>query len=111
MPCSPPWSRLPAAASASARLVDEVWGADQPPANPAKALQVVVSRTRAQTAPEVVERAAGGYRLGLDPMTVDVLALRHEVSEATAAEAPWRPDRRPRLRPPCAGRRPTGIRR
>ena len=48
-------------------LVDEVWGADQPPANPAKALQVVVSRTRAQTAPEVVERAAGGYRLGLDP--------------------------------------------
>ncbi len=68
-------------------LVGEVWGADQPPANPAKALQVVVSRTRAQTAPEVVERAAGGYRLGLDPTTVDVLALRLEVAAATAAEA------------------------
>src|SRR4051812_23848666 len=46
-------------------LVDQVWGPDQAPANPAKALQVVVSRTRAQTAPEVVERAPGGYRLGL----------------------------------------------
>ncbi len=68
-------------------LVDEVWGTDQPPANPAKALQVVVSRTRAQTAPEVVERAAGGYRLGLDPTAVDALALRHEVDAATAAEA------------------------
>ena len=57
-------------------LVDEVWGTDRPPANPAKALQVVVSRTRAQTAPEVVERAAGGYRLGLDPTAVDALAQR-----------------------------------
>ena len=28
------------------RLVDEVWGEDDVPANPAKALQVVVSRAR-----------------------------------------------------------------
>ncbi|MFL6166666.1 MAG: BTAD domain-containing putative transcriptional regulator, partial [Ornithinibacter sp.] len=68
-------------------LVDQVWGPDQAPANPAKALQVVVSRTRAQTAPEVVERAPGGYRLGLDPTTVDALALAHQVTAATAAEA------------------------
>ena len=68
-------------------LVDEVWGPDQPPANPAKALQVVVSRTRAQTAPEVVERASGGYRLGLDAASVDLLALRRDVAAATAAEA------------------------
>ena len=33
------------------RLVDEVWGPDDVPANPAKALQVVVSRARSQTAP------------------------------------------------------------
>ena len=37
-------------------LVDDVWGPDQPPANPSKALQVVVSRTRAQTSPEAVGR-------------------------------------------------------
>ena len=74
-------------AVAETALVDEVWGPDQPPANPAKALQVVVSRTRAQTAPEVVDRAAGGYRLGLDPAQVDVLVLRDDLAAATAAEA------------------------
>ncbi len=68
-------------------LVDEVWGPDQPPVNPAKALQVVVSRTRAQTAPEVVERDSGGYRLGLAPTAVDALVLRLRVAAATAAEA------------------------
>ena len=49
------------------RLVDEVWGPDDVPANPAKALQVVVSRARSQTAPEVVTRTDHGYRLGLPP--------------------------------------------
>ena len=68
-------------------LVDEVWGPDQAPANPAKALQVVVSRTRAQTAPGVVELASGGYRLGLPTASVDALALRDDVASATAAEA------------------------
>ena len=68
-------------------LVDEVWGPDQPPANPAKALQVVVSRTRSQTAPEVVERTEGGYRLGLGSTAVDALVLRHDVTAATTAEA------------------------
>ena len=67
-------------------LVAEVWGEDTPPANPAKALQVVVSRTRTQTSPLVVERAGGGYRLGLDATGVDATALRHDVAAATAAE-------------------------
>ena len=35
------------------RLVDEVWGPDDVPANPAKALQVVVSRARSQTIPRL----------------------------------------------------------
>ena len=67
-------------------LVDEVWGED-PPANPSKALQVVVSRTRSQTAPGVVDRAGGGYRLGLDAAAVDALALRAATEAALAAEA------------------------
>ncbi|MFC5179705.1 NB-ARC domain-containing protein [Nocardioides taihuensis] len=68
------------------RLVDAVWG-DEPPANPAKALQVVVSRARAQTAPAVVERAGVGYRLGLPADEVDVLLLLEAVRRAVRAEA------------------------
>jgi predicted ATPase/DNA-binding SARP family transcriptional activator/tetratricopeptide (TPR) repeat protein len=68
------------------RLVEEVWGPDDVPANPAKALQVVVSRARAQTAPEVVARTDHGYRLGLAPAAVDALALRDAVVGARDAE-------------------------
>src|SRR5262245_52721759 len=45
------------------RLLDDVW-ADHPPTS-AKALQVQVSRVRAQCGPEAVQRSNGGYRLGL----------------------------------------------
>ena len=68
------------------RLVDEVWGPDDVPANPAKALQVVVSRARSQTAPEVVARTDHGYRLGLPADAVDALALRNAVVGAREAE-------------------------
>ncbi|MDX6375289.1 MAG: hypothetical protein QOD98_4277, partial [Nocardioidaceae bacterium] len=68
------------------RLVDEVWGPDDVPANPAKALQVVVSRARSQTAPEVVARTDHGYRLGLPPDAVDALVLRDAVVGAREAE-------------------------
>ncbi len=68
------------------RLVDEVWGPDDLPANPAKALQVVVSRVRGLTAPEVVTRTDHGYRLGLSPDDVDALVLRDAVVGAREAE-------------------------
>lgn len=68
------------------RLVGEVWGPDDVPANPAKALQVVVSRARAQTAPEVVARTDHGYRLGLPADAVDALVLRDAVVGAREAE-------------------------
>jgi predicted ATPase len=68
------------------RLVDEVWGPDDVPANPAKALQVVVSRVRAQTAPDLVVRSDHGYRLGLPPEAVDALVLRDAVVGAREAE-------------------------
>ncbi|WP_459986378.1 ATP-binding protein [Nocardioides sp. AN3] len=56
-------------------LVEAVW-ADEQPVNPIKALQVVVSRARAATAPEVIERTAYGYRLALPATAVDAWALR-----------------------------------
>ena len=71
-------------------LVEEVW-ADDRPANPTKALQVVVSRARSATAPEVIERTAYGYRLALSPGEVDAWALRPEglrlAAEGRYAEA------------------------
>jgi predicted ATPase/DNA-binding SARP family transcriptional activator len=65
------------------RLAAELWGED-PPANPAKALQVVVSRARTASAPEVVVRTARGYQLGLPDDEVDVLRLDGLVARARA---------------------------
>ena len=70
----------------ASRLVAEVWE-DEPPEHPDKALQVLVSRTRSRTAPEVVERTAAGYRLGLEAPDVDALELTRLVAEARAAAA------------------------
>ncbi|MEZ0579927.1 BTAD domain-containing putative transcriptional regulator [Nocardioides sp. MH1] len=58
------------------RLVEEVWGLDDVPANPAKALQVVVSRARSATSAGAIVRTAGGYRLDLPPHEVDAWAVR-----------------------------------
>ncbi|HWU21938.1 MAG TPA: BTAD domain-containing putative transcriptional regulator [Nocardioides sp.] len=56
-------------------LIEEIW-TDALPANPAKALQVVVSRARSATSPDAIERTAVGYRLALAPEDVDAWALR-----------------------------------
>jgi len=56
-------------------LVEDVWAAD-PPANPTKALQVVVSRARSATTAEAIERTAHGYRLALPAEQVDAWSLR-----------------------------------
>ncbi|GAA3830941.1 ATP-binding protein [Nocardioides panacisoli] len=66
-------------------LVDEVW-ADDTPANPAKALQVVVSRARSATSPAAIERTARGYRLALGADDVDVWSLRPEGLRLAAEE-------------------------
>ncbi|GAB3194865.1 hypothetical protein GCM10027062_00120 [Nocardioides hungaricus] len=65
-------------------LVVEVWG-DDVPANPTKALQVVVSRARSATAADVIERTARGYRLALAAADVDAWALRPEGLRLAAA--------------------------
>ncbi|KAB8174241.1 ATP-binding protein [Microbispora catharanthi] len=52
------------------QLVAEVWG-DSEPANPAKALQVLVSRTRSVVGSEALVTEGGGYRLEVPPDRVD----------------------------------------
>ncbi|WGL50500.1 BTAD domain-containing putative transcriptional regulator [Nocardioides sp. BP30] len=64
-------------------LVEEVW-ADDAPVNPTKALQVVVSRARAATAAEVIERTPQGYRLTLAPAEVDAWSLRPDALRLAA---------------------------
>ncbi|MEP7088864.1 MAG: BTAD domain-containing putative transcriptional regulator [Nocardioidaceae bacterium] len=67
------------------RLIREVWGGESLPGAPLKALQVLVSRTRAQTDPGLLVRAGQGYRL--DGHDVDLWALRREVTAARSALA------------------------
>lgn len=68
------------------QLVEELWPG-RPPANPTKALQVVVSRTRTATCADAVVRTARGYRLGLPGEQVDALLLGLLVERARAALA------------------------
>ena len=56
------------------RLVDGLWP-DEPPGNPTKALQVLVSRARAQLGSGVIASTATGYRLALDEDEIDSGAL------------------------------------
>ena len=67
-------------------LVDDVW-ADDEPEHPEKALQVLVSRTRARTAPEAVVHTGAGYRIGLREDEVDALRLRRLVVSAREGAA------------------------
>jgi predicted ATPase/DNA-binding SARP family transcriptional activator len=67
--------------SSVAHLLEQVWE-DVPPANPGKALQVLVSRVRSATSADVIELTETGYRLGLPPVEVDALALGLHVTEA-----------------------------
>lgn len=68
-------------ACTSAELIDLIWD-DAPPLNPKKALQVLVARARSATAAHVIVSVGGGYRLGLAPDQVDVLAVADLVGRA-----------------------------
>ncbi|XVQ86942.1 ATP-binding protein [Microbispora siamensis] len=65
------------------QLVAEVWG-DSEPANPAKALQVLVSRTRSVVGSEALVTEGGGYRLEVPPDRVDAGRL-HSLAERARA--------------------------
>ncbi|GLY69287.1 ATP-binding protein [Amycolatopsis taiwanensis] len=56
------------------RLVEGLWP-DERPENPAKALQILVSRARAQLGPGLITRTATGYRLTLSEEQVDSSAV------------------------------------
>ena len=64
-------------------LVDGLW--ETPPENAANALQALVSRLRRAIAGELVVTEPGGYRLAVDPCTVDVMAFDALVAEARSA--------------------------
>ncbi|MBX6387650.1 MAG: AAA family ATPase [Frankia sp.] len=63
------------------RLVGLVWGEDRP-ANPGKALQVVVSRTRAALGPHALLTDGDGYRLAAGPDEIDATRLRRLAARA-----------------------------
>ncbi|MFB9929458.1 BTAD domain-containing putative transcriptional regulator [Amycolatopsis halotolerans] len=61
-------------------LVDAIWAQD-PPADPAHALQALVSRLRRVLgSADVVVPAAGGYRLDVAPADVDALRFEHLIA-------------------------------
>ncbi|MGI5206381.1 ATP-binding protein [Spirillospora sp. CA-108201] len=64
----------PRAGASVARLVEGLWPEERPE-NPAKALQVVVSRARSQLGADVVASTPTGYRIGLDACAVDASAV------------------------------------
>lgn len=65
------------------QLVAEVWG-DSEPANPAKALQVLVSRTRSVVGPEALVTEGSGYRLDVPADRIDA-GLLHGVTDRALA--------------------------
>jgi hypothetical protein len=67
----------------TARLVEGLWPEEQPE-HPAKALQVIVSRTRAQLGADVIASTPRGYRLSLAHGQVDASAV------LLRAAAAWR---------------------
>jgi predicted ATPase/DNA-binding SARP family transcriptional activator/tetratricopeptide (TPR) repeat protein len=67
----------------SARLVEGLWP-DEQPEHPAKALQVVVSRARAQLGADLIASTPTGYRLTLTEDQVDASAVL--VSAAASAQ-------------------------
>ncbi|MEU8309780.1 BTAD domain-containing putative transcriptional regulator [Actinomadura sp. NPDC048955] len=64
----------PRAGVSVVRLVEGLWPGERPE-NPAKALQVVVSRARSQLGADVVASMPTGYRIGLDESAVDASAV------------------------------------
>jgi len=72
-------------------LIDELWPADRP-AEPLKALQVVVSRVRKLTGVDVVRRHQSGYVLDLSPDRVDATDVVDRVARASRAmtDGDWR---------------------
>ncbi len=66
-------------------LIDWIWG-ENPPADAANALQRLASRLRKALPGGVIEGQTGGYRLAVDPDTVDALRFERLVALARREE-------------------------
>ncbi|HEX6335386.1 MAG TPA: BTAD domain-containing putative transcriptional regulator [Jiangellaceae bacterium] len=65
----------------TSRLLDGLWR-DEQPENPIKALQILVSRARAQLGSELIATTPTGYRLSLDEDQVDAAAILRRVTDS-----------------------------
>ncbi len=63
------------------RLAEDLWAADRP-ADPANAVQALVSRLRGVTGRDTVEHGPAGYRLAVAPGEVDAWAFEQRVAAA-----------------------------
>ncbi len=72
-----------------ATLVDWVWG-ENPPADAANALQRLVSRLRKALPDGAIEGRTGGYRLVVEPASVDALRFEHLLAQARQQEGSTR---------------------
>src|SRR5882672_8342769 len=70
-----------------ATLIDWIWG-EHPPADASNALQRLASRLRKALPGGVLEGQPGGYRLMMEPESVDALRFERLVSQARSAETP-----------------------
>src|ERR1700751_5208670 len=72
------------------RLVDGLWGAE-PPKSAVSSLQVYVHGLRQALGEERIERHGTGYRLHLDPSSLDLSRFERLVEQASTALASGRP--------------------
>ncbi|MEY9962339.1 putative ATPase/DNA-binding SARP family transcriptional activator [Streptacidiphilus sp. MAP12-16] len=77
-------------------LTDTLWPDDRP-ANPANALQALVSRLRAALGRDQVAATPAGYRLVLDPAEVDVHRFTRLVRPSPSHTTPHQPTLQPRV--------------
>ncbi|MGH3077087.1 MAG: BTAD domain-containing putative transcriptional regulator, partial [Gaiellaceae bacterium] len=68
----------------TSRLVDELWG-DEPPATAEKLVQGYVHALRKQLGDGVVETRAPGYKLKVEPRSLDLLEFERLTEEARTA--------------------------
>ena len=73
----------------AAGLMEGLWP-DRQPENPVKALQVLVSRARAQLGPGVIDSTPAGYRLSLSGDQVDASAVLLSASASARYSRAWR---------------------
>src|SRR5215831_9849543 len=76
----------PGRAVTAERLAGDMWPGGGP-ADPANALQALVSRLRGAAGPGLVEHGPGGYRLAVDPGDVDAVAFERLVADGRALAA------------------------